>query len=180
MITEKPLCILKDELAALKRIDEISKIRFFNHAASLASVLEKIISIAGKRDSKSISKITFTSPRDRSYLDSWKTSKEHSGGILFNLGIHYFDLLIQAFGTPIKTEIKFVEQLRASGKTFFNSLEVEWFFSIDPSDQLTDGSPTRIFTMNGEQLNFSQVAEDLHLKIIKAFYLAKIISVLRI
>ena len=54
------------------------------------------------------------------------------------------------------------------------------FFSIDPSDQLTDGSPTRIFTMNGEQLNFSQVAEDLHLKIIKAFYLAKIISVLRI
>ena len=39
--------------------------------------------------------IQFVTRRDDAYKKSWKVKQEFSGGILFNLGVHYFDLLFK-------------------------------------------------------------------------------------
>jgi len=41
---------------------------------------------------------------DKSYICGWKNNKKRSGGFLFNLGIHYFDLLLYLFGRAKKIE----------------------------------------------------------------------------
>ena len=37
--------------------------------------------------------------RDEKYFSGWKGDEGKSGGILFNLGIHYFDILFYLFGS---------------------------------------------------------------------------------
>ena len=105
--------------------------------------------------------ISVITPRNREYLNSWKTDVKLSGGILFNLGIHYFDLLIQAFGRPLESKVIQNSDLRANGVTNFNELSVEWFFSIDPKDQIKN-EPQRIFNVDGQEIIFSKVSNDLH------------------
>lgn len=48
--------------------------------------------------SGSKSRLLYVAHRDESYLNSWKVDPDKSGGILFNLGIHYFDFLVSHYG----------------------------------------------------------------------------------
>ena len=163
VICEKPLCTSNLELSKLISAEDKSSASIFSiMQLRLHPVTKRLRNISLNNNSKKTAEIRIVTPRDKSYLESWKVKKIYSGGILFNLGIHYFDLLINAFGDVLHTEIDINEQLKSSGKTAFKDLEVDWFFSIDPDDQGPDLKPMRTFKINNEEINFHKVANDLH------------------
>ncbi len=163
VICEKPLCIKNEELNHIEKKLKNSDAKLFSiMQLRLHPVLKEIKRISNSSDKNKEAKISVITPRDKDYLDSWKTKKKYSGGILFNLGIHYFDLLIQVFGNPSKSELIYNEELKAKGATYFKDLKVEWYFSIDPEDQTNHKDAQRIFNINGEDIVFSSVPNDLH------------------
>ena len=51
--------------------------------------------------------ITYIAPRGNWYKFSWKGDHNKSGGILYNIGIHLFDLIIFLFGSIKQTTVHF-------------------------------------------------------------------------
>jgi len=76
--------------------------------------------------------------RDQSYWDGWKGKEELSGGILFNLGIHYFDLLIYLFGEDYSVIRSIYSPTKAMGAIIFNKTIVQYHIEIMPDDKGQD------------------------------------------
>jgi UDP-N-acetyl-2-amino-2-deoxyglucuronate dehydrogenase len=161
VICEKPIVLTMNdfnrlvelEIANSKKVYTIYQLRL--HAIN-ATIQEFITA-------QNISELVYVAHRDQSYLDSWKVDQQKSGGILFNLGIHYFDFLISHFGAIENFSVKDITKLRAEGSLQFNSLSVSWLFSIDPRDVEQFANPvSRIFSLNGQDLDFTQGFDDLH------------------
>ena len=120
--------------------------------------------ISDENDLPKIGTLKFITKRDSDYKRSWKVDNSLSGGILFNLGIHYFDLAIQTFGVPKFTEITNKSIFSISGRSIFKNEEfcLNWQISIDDND-LTQGKDTlREFSFGDYQIDFSSVDNDLH------------------
>ena len=96
--------------------------------------------------------------RDESYWESWKGMSDRSGGILFNLGIHYFDLLLYLFGKPSEISTKFLTEKTGEGKISGNNYVCNWRISAEaPKD-----GQNRSFKINGVNYDFSST-ENLHI-----------------
>jgi UDP-N-acetyl-2-amino-2-deoxyglucuronate dehydrogenase len=99
--------------------------------------------------------------RDQSYWDGWKGDESKSGGILYNLGIHYIDYLIQLLGDDYRICYKMHYKDMASGFLMFGDTKVHYKMTIDKSkpifrDIVLDG--VSINLSNQENLSY----EDLH------------------
>ncbi len=105
--------------------------------------------------------------RDPSYFESWKGRAQESGGILFNLGVHYFDIFRLLFGKAISCTTSFINNGEGEGAIVTESAECTWRISIrnNRNDQ------KRKFTINGNEINFSSKdnlsLENLHLEVYK-------------
>ncbi len=100
--------------------------------------------------------------RGPSYFSCWKGKKERSGGVLFNLGSHYFDLLLYLFGETQKVETTYLDDKTGEGIIQGSSYQCKWRVSVDtPRDK-----QRRIFRIDGIDYNFSSQDnlsyEDLH------------------
>jgi len=105
--------------------------------------------------------------RDPHYYSSWKGQRERSGGVLFNLGIHYFDLLLNVFGKPHTVRTKFLDDKTGEGNFIGEKYKCNWRVSTDEKRE----SQRRIFKVNGIDFNFSSQDnlsyEDLHVLVYK-------------
>ena len=98
------------------------------------------------------------------YHNSWKGNEEKSGGLLMNIGIHYFDLLIHLFGSmfpevcfPWKAGVgKDVEGKLINGKG-----SVIWRLNITAEKD----NQYRVLYLNGEKFNLDRGFENLHTKV---------------
>ena len=106
--------------------------------------------------------IQFVTRRDDAYKKSWKVKREFSGGILFNLGVHYFDLIFNALGQPIDSKIATLDDFTAKGVTRFSRGQLNWFFSIDDQYLTSTQDTIREFSIDNTKIDFSSVSEDLH------------------
>ncbi len=95
--------------------------------------------------------------RDKKYFDSWKGQHEKSGGIVFNLGIHYFDLLFQKFGYPTKFEFGVGNAFTRAGILRGKNYDCTWIISIETEIN----SQRRIFKINGTDYDISS-KDNLH------------------
>ena len=163
VICEKPICINIDDLNFLNELDPQKKDLIYSiMQLRLHPVASLIHELVRKGGSKKYATVKYVSRRDELYKKSWKVKREFSGGILFNLGIHYFDLILNAWSQPLNTKIEVLTNTTAKGKTINGDLELEWLFSIDEK-YLKDGQDTfREFKIDEQNINFSNVAEDLH------------------
>ena len=100
--------------------------------------------------------------RDENYWNSWKGQRERSGGILFNLGIHYFDLLLYLFGKPIQLTTNFLSEKTGEGEIKGANYLCQWKISAKEPKE----TQRRIFKINGVNYNFSSkenlAYENLH------------------
>lgn len=105
--------------------------------------------------------------RDQWYFDGWKGNEKESGGLLFNIGVHYFDILTQLFGDillSVGTDL--LTDKRARGTISFLKADVDWELSLDaPMD-----NQKRILTIDGERVNLSQNFENLHTAVYKELF----------
>ena len=161
VICEKPAGISSDEMRHLKPGDNVNivlQLRYHPAVLKLKKQLE-----GGKKSGKLVVKVK----RGQSYWDGWKGKEEMSGGILFNIGIHYFDLLIFLFGEDYKIiETNYTDKL-ATGKIKWGRSTFTYHIEIMDTDEGQD----RRLEIGGEVISLSKsdnlANEDLHTKVYK-------------
>lgn len=111
--------------------------------------------------------LSYVTPRGAWYDASWKGTLEKSGGVMTNIGIHFFDLLLWLFGPADDCLVHVAESRRAAGYLSLERARVRWFLSTRVEDlALFDGSGTkktqRSMTVDGQELDLSAGFTDLH------------------
>ena len=145
VLCEKPLVInLKDcqELIGKGKIFSVLQLRHhpFNNDIK-----------AGIKESGNIINMDISVCRDEDYYNGWKGQKEKSGGVLFNLGIHYFDLLLHLFGEQTEVKTDYLDEKKGRGVVQGKSYICNWQVSTDAKKE----NQKRIFEINGVNYNFS-------------------------
>ena len=171
-ICEKPLVINPWNLDGLQELEEESGRRVYTvlqlrlHPALIA-FKERLASSPSMRHRVQLSYLT---ARGRWYDVSWKGVEERSGGIVTNIGIHFFDLLVWLFGDVVRSEVHLREGKRAAGTLELANADVQWYLSAEAADlpfTPVPGSKTtyRSIIVDGEQLEFSEGFTDLHTRV---------------
>jgi UDP-N-acetyl-2-amino-2-deoxyglucuronate dehydrogenase len=168
-ICEKPLVINPWNLDGLQELEAETGQRVYTvlqlrlHPA-LVAFRERLLAEPAKRHSVQLSYLT---ARGRWYDVSWKGVDERSGGIVTNIGIHFFDLLVWLFGDVQSSEVHLRELKRAAGTMTLRNADVQWYLSAEAADLPFEPQPGtkttfRAITVDGEQLEFSDGFTDLH------------------
>jgi UDP-N-acetyl-2-amino-2-deoxyglucuronate dehydrogenase len=171
-ICEKPLVINPWNLDGLqdleretgRRIHTVLQLRL--HPALLA-FKERLAAQRGRRH---VVQLAYITARGRWYDVSWKGVDERSGGIVTNIGIHFFDLLVWLFGPVEKAEVQLRDSRRAAGTLTLANADVRWYLSAEAADLPFAPEPGkrttfRSITVDGEQLEFSEGFTDLHTRV---------------
>tara|TARA_B100000427_G_scaffold317970_1_gene314628 strand:- start:19019 stop:19960 length:942 start_codon:yes stop_codon:yes gene_type:complete len=169
VICEKPLVLKPDHLNELDDLEKISGNRVFSilQLRLHPAIINLKDSIRNKAN-KDIYKVdlSYFSSRDASYLKSWKGSNDKSGGIVTNIGIHYFDLLGYLFGKIKKNIVHHRKEDCATGYLEFNNAKVSWIISINlqhmPKNLSKEQKTYRSIRINDQEIDFSIVGNDLH------------------
>jgi UDP-N-acetyl-2-amino-2-deoxyglucuronate dehydrogenase len=104
--------------------------------------------------------VEYIAPRGRWYDYSWKGNDEKSGGLIYNLGIHFIDLAVYLFGKPVgKQYLYYSKPDVAKGKLRLDRALVKWELSY-----ITGIKPQRLFRVDNEIYDFSNAFDGLHTK----------------
>jgi UDP-N-acetyl-2-amino-2-deoxyglucuronate dehydrogenase len=172
VICEKPIVINPWNLDLLqeleresgKRISTVLQLRLHSAVCALRQALA---SAGGRRHQVTL---TYITARGGWYDVSWKGSEERSGGIVMNIGIHFFDLLLWLFGGVRASEVHVRTANAAAGSLDLQHADVRWFLSTNRADLPFAPAPGarttfRAITVDGEQVELSEGFGDLHTKV---------------
>jgi UDP-N-acetyl-2-amino-2-deoxyglucuronate dehydrogenase len=108
--------------------------------------------------------LSYITPRGKWYHASWKGDSSKSGGVITNIGIHLFDMLLWVFGPVKHLENHILTHGRAAGHLILERARVRWFLSIeaDTLPQTNTSKPHRVMHVNGQVIDFSDGFGDLH------------------
>jgi len=114
--------------------------------------------------------LTYITARGGWYHVSWKGNEERSGGVVTNIGIHFFDLLHWLFGPVAKSVVHVREPERAAGVLTLARADVQWFLSTNTNDLPFAPEPGvkttfRSIAVDGEEVEFSDGFTDLHTRV---------------
>jgi UDP-N-acetyl-2-amino-2-deoxyglucuronate dehydrogenase len=171
-ICEKPLVINPWNLDGLQELERETGHRVYTvlqlrlHPA-LVAFREHLRSQPTRRH---VVQLAYITARGRWYDVSWKGVDERSGGIVTNIGIHFFDLLIWLFGPVRAAHVNVREGKRAAGTLELANADVQWYLSAESVDLPFAPEPGkrttyRSITVDGEQLEFSEGFTDLHTRV---------------
>lgn len=169
-ICEKPLVLNPWNVEALAEIERESGRSVFNILQlrlhpSIIQLKEKVH--GAPKDQKFDIELFYVTSRGNWYHRSWKGEEEKSGGIVTNIGIHFFDMLIWVFGAVQEVKRTSYAPDKASGYLELENARVKWMLSVDfadvPDYLKEKGQRTyRSIKMNGEEIEFSDGFTDLH------------------
>ena len=171
-ICEKPLVINPWNLNGLQELEQETGRRVYTvlqlrlHPA-LVAFRERLQAEPARRR---VVQLTYLTARGRWYDVSWKGVDERSGGIITNIGIHFFDLLLWLFGPVHGAAVHLREGKRAAGTLSLAGADVQWYLSAEAGDLPFSAEPGkrttyRSITVDGEQLEFSEGFTDLHTRV---------------
>jgi UDP-N-acetyl-2-amino-2-deoxyglucuronate dehydrogenase len=171
-ICEKPLVINPWNLDALRDLEEETGRRVYTvlqlrlHPQLIA--LRDSIRATGNAQHDVC--LTYCTSRGRWYDVSWKGSEERSGGIVTNIGIHLFDLLLWLFGPATGWAVHCRDDRRIGGFLELERARVRWFLSADGADLPFVAEPGvrtsfRSITVDGREFEFSDGFADLHTRV---------------
>ena len=172
-ICEKPLVINPWNLDALQeleretggRVSTVLQLRLHPQLIALRERLQ-----AERQTDKRDVCLSYVTARGRWYDVSWKGSDERSGGIVTNIGIHFFDLLLWLFGPVSACEVHVHEPRRMAGYLELERARVRWFLSADAADLPVPPQPGgkatfRSITVDEHEVEFSDGFTDLHTRV---------------
>lgn len=113
--------------------------------------------------------LNYITSRGNWYHHSWKGDEQKSGGIVTNVGIHFFDMLQWIFGSAESSHVIRKDARTVSGSLVLKKAEVNWLLSIDeqqlPGDVRSAGKPYwRSLKVDNEVIDFSEGMPNLHIK----------------
>jgi UDP-N-acetyl-2-amino-2-deoxyglucuronate dehydrogenase len=172
-ICEKPLVVNPwnlDPLAELeaetgRKISTVLQLRVHPALMALKDTLAR-----ERPGTKHDVSLTYVTTRGRWYDVSWKGSEERSGGLVMNIGIHFFDLLMWLFGALEHSELHVRQPRRLAGALELERARVRWFLSTDSTDLPFTPEPGkrtthRSITIDGSEVEFSDGFTNLHTRI---------------
>lgn len=114
--------------------------------------------------------LTYVTARGSWYDVSWKGSDERSGGIVTNIGIHFFDLLLWLFGGVRRSDVHVRAAKTAAGSLELERADVRWFLSTDVADLPFAPAPGarttfRSMAVDGVQVEMSDGFTELHTRV---------------
>ena len=114
--------------------------------------------------------LTYVTARGGWYSVSWKGSEERSGGLITNIGIHFFDLLLWLFGPVVDCQLHLKSAARVGGYIELERARVNWFLSTAIDDLPFTPEPGarttfRSITVDGQEVEFSEGFTDLHTRV---------------
>jgi len=169
-ICEKPLLLNPWNLQGLEDIEKETGKRIFNilqlrHHPS-------IVEMKNKFDTENSNKfhdieLTYITSRGKWYQYSWKGDIKKSGGVVTNIGIHFFDMLSWIFGDMQNSHVHLLNENKASGLLQLEKANVKWFLSIDRNDlpkKAVENNQTtyRSIKIDDREIEFSGGFTDLH------------------
>ena len=171
-ICEKPLVINPWNLDALQELEsesegEVCSVLQLRHHPSVMELKRRI----DAEPSSATHDVTLTCIAGRGvwYRYSWKGSEERSGGLVSNIGIHFFDLLLWLFGAVRTSEVQLSETTRAAGIMELDRARVRWFLSIDPKDGPFEASPGgmmyKSIVIDDNEVELSGGVDSLHTRV---------------
>jgi len=161
VICEKPVTIKPHNLIAVSdlakelglKVHTIMQLR-------LHPQTNKIVEELDGRDTHEI-EVMYTAPRGKWYDYSWKGDENKSGGLVYNLGIHFLDLLIYLFGKPIDAHRERpLKENSVGGWVNFERANAIWNLS-------TTSGPTRVILVDGKRYDFGAI-NGLHIDCYKS------------
>ena len=173
VICEKPLVINPWNLDALealetetgRRVNTVLQLRLH---PSLIALKERLTAEPSGRQHEVC--LTYITARGAWYHTSWKGSDERSGGLVTNIGIHFFDLLLWLFGPVVGCRLHQREPERMAGFIELERARVQWLLSTRISDLPFAPVPgvkttSRSITVDGQEIEFSDGFNDLHTRV---------------
>lgn len=152
VLCEKPLALTSKEakiLAGYPHIFTVYQLRYHPFTKKLKSEI--------KESENYQIEMNISVHRDEDYWKSWKGDPKRSGGILFNLGIHYFDLLLYLFGEPIEISTQLLTERTGEGKILGKNYLCSWRINAEEPVERQH----RLFKINGTNYDLSS-KENLH------------------
>jgi len=160
VICEKPVCLSPWNLDALEEDERETGKRVW--AVLQCRLMPQLQELKRKVDANPnlphVVKLNYATPRGRWYERSWKGDPTKSGGILANIGVHMFDLLIWIFGPVGVFRMQRREPNHAQGFLALQRANVHW-------DLRLRGEPSRKLTVDGEEIDFTTGFTGLHTRI---------------
>ena len=172
-ICEKPLVINPWNLDALEELEHETGRRVFT--VLQLRLHPDLIALRDRLSQERSAKrhrvdLTYITARGSWYDVSWKGREDRSGGLVTNIGIHFFDLLTWLFGTVHATELHLRQDKRVAGWMALERADVTWFLSADAGDLPFAPQPGvrttfRSITVDGSEVEFSEGFADLHTRV---------------
>ena len=176
-ICEKPIVVNPWNFRAISELEEESHNRVWS--VLQLRLLESLVPLKKKYAEKGHYRVAldYITPRGRWYDYSWKGSAEHSGGMLMNIGVHLFDLLIWLFGSPLGGHVDCEKAKTIQGCLVLDRAHVEWRLSLDgnllPDEAKEKGQPSwRQLSVSGSDefrsIEFTPGFVNLHTEVYKS------------
>jgi UDP-N-acetyl-2-amino-2-deoxyglucuronate dehydrogenase len=174
-ICEKPVVLNPHNVEALQSLEEefgkrvypVLQLRLHPEIKRLKALFDE----KPKNEKRDVI-LTYITSRGRWYDVSWKGDLSRSGGVVTNIGIHFFDMLGYLFGGIERSEVQARDTRWASGVLELERAKVSWFLSVDeediPGEAREKGKRTfRSITIDGSEVEFSEGFGDLHVETYK-------------
>jgi UDP-N-acetyl-2-amino-2-deoxyglucuronate dehydrogenase len=173
-ICEKPLVLNPCNLDALERIEQETGRRIWTvlqlrvHPA-LVALKQRLDAESGRGQKHSVD-LAYITPRGPWYHYSWKGRDEQSGGLVTNIGVHFFDLLIWLFGAPQSHAVLSRDAVKVAGELALERADVRWLLSLDRHDlpappPAGTQATVRSIVIDGAQVDFSEGFTGLHTQV---------------
>lgn len=171
VICEKPLILDPNDLDSLKELEQKTG-KTINTILQLR-LHKDIIALKEKySNTNQIHKVKldYITPRGKWYHYSWKGDPKKSGGVAYNIGIHFFDMLIWIFGDVISFDAHNTPST-SIGKINLKHAEVEFNLSINQEDlpwaktswnNIIKWEPYRSIMIDDNEVEFSKGFTKLH------------------
>jgi UDP-N-acetyl-2-amino-2-deoxyglucuronate dehydrogenase len=170
VVCEKPLTINPWNIDALAELEQEFGQRVYTilqlRLLPMLQELKRSLEAERPRQRANIC-LSYITRRGPWYQISWKGDSSKSGGVVMNIGVHFFDLLLWLFGACRHSEVHYASAQKMSGFLELESADVKWFLSVDradlPDGYAQSGRPAyRSLTLNGRELEFSEGFTELH------------------
>jgi len=112
VITEKPPVLSYGDLWSFGLDDDIYGISQLRYMQSIKDLRMKV-----KDSDGYMGRLNIVAQRDPIYLANWRGDNEWSGGLLYTIGIHYFDVLTWIFGGLKKIDyVRWINDNKVQGR----------------------------------------------------------------
>lgn len=173
-ICEKPVVLKPHNLDQLQRLEEetgkkvfpVLQLRYHPDIVRLRRELD-----VSKHHT---AKVNYVTRRGRWYETSWKGDIAKSGGVAYNLGVHFFDMLCHLFGIWEASTVTMLESDCGMGHIEFDNAECFWALSTSEDDlppyvKQNGGYAYRDLRIDDKIVaNYSEGFTDLHNQVYEA------------